>query len=79
MSAIKESLYQTIDQLNEGELLQVLEFAHKINKASEMSQIKTSLANDPALKVPADNSFRKVKPVSGKGISASELLLRDRK
>ena len=79
MSAIKESLYQTIDQLNEGELLQVLEFAHKINKASEMSQIKTSLANDPALKVPADNSFRKVKPLCGKGISASELLLRDRK
>ena len=79
MSAIKESLYLTIDQLNEDELLQVLEFAHKINKASEISQIKTSLANDPAIKVPADNSFRKVKPVSGKGISASEFLLRDRK
>ena len=79
MSAIKESLYQTIDQLNEGELLQVLEFAHKINKASEISQIKTSLANDPDIKVPADNSFRKVEPVCGKGVSASELLLRDRK
>ena len=79
MSAIKESLYQTIDQLNEGELLRVLEFAHKINKASEISQIKTSLANDPAIKVPTDNSFRKVKPVCGKGISASELLLKDRK
>ena len=79
MSAIKESLYQTIDQLNEGELLQVLEFAHKINKASEISQIKTSLDNDRAIKVPADNSFRKVKPVCGKGISASELLVRDRK
>ena len=79
MSAIKESLYQTIDQLNEGELLQVLEFVHKINKASEMSQIKTSLANDSAIKFPADNNFRKVKPVCGKGISASELLLKDRK
>ncbi len=79
MSAIKESLYQTIDQLNEGELLQVLEFAHKINKASEISQIKTSLANDPAITVPADNSFKKVKPMCGKGISASELLVRDRK
>lgn len=79
MSAIKESLYQTIDQLNEGELLQVLEFAHKINKASEISQIKTSLANDPAITVSADNSFKKVKPVCGKGISASELLVRDRK
>ncbi len=78
MSAIKESLYQTIDQLNEGELLQVLEFVHKINKASGISQIKTSLANDPAIKFPADNSFRKVKPVCGKGISASELLLKDR-
>lgn len=73
MSAIKESLYQTIDQLNEGELLQVLEFVHKINKASGISQIK-----DPAIKFPADNSFRKVKPVCGKGISASELLLKDR-
>ena len=79
MSAIKESLYQTIDQLNEGELLQVLEFAHKINKASEISQIKTSLSNDPAIKVPADNSFKKVKPMCGRGISASELLVRDRK
>lgn len=79
MSAIKESLYQTIDQLNEGELLQVLEFVHKINKASEISQIKTSLDNDLSIKVPADNSFRKVKPVCGKGISASELLVRDRK
>lgn len=79
MSAIKESLYQTIDQLNEGELLQVLEFVHKINKASEISQIKTSLANDPAIKFPADNRFRKVKPVCGKGISASEFLLKDRK
>ena len=78
MSAIKESLYQTIDQLNEGELLQVLEFVHKINKASEISQIKTSLDNDLSIKVPADNSFRKVKPVCGKGISASELLVRDR-
>lgn len=81
MNPIKESIYQTIDQLNEDEQLQVLQFAQHLKKKNSIPQVETFLVDDPAVKLPTKgiDVFKQVKPVYGHGLPASELLLKDRR
>lgn len=78
MSALKESLYSTIDQLNEDETLLVLEYATRLKKDQQLIK---RLAQDPAIKLPSKTvgDFKKIEPITGSGVSASERLLRDRR
>jgi hypothetical protein len=77
MSKIKETLLNTIQQLTDEEANQTLEF---IKHLGEKNATLKRLANDPAFRLPAKTpSFKTVEPIKGKGIPASELLIRDRR
>ena len=81
MSVIKESLHHTIDELNDEEVQQVLVFARHLKERREISPTLERLAGDPAFEVPSEEVgvFRRVQPIRGKGIPASELLVEDRR
>jgi len=78
MSTLKESLYSTIDQLNDDETRQVLEYVTQLKKEHQLIQ---RLVQDPAIKLPPKNVgvFEKVEPIVGSGLPASECLSRDRR
>ena len=78
MSTLKESLYSTIDQLSDNETLLVLEYVTKLKKSHQLTQ---RLAQDPAIKLPSQESgeFKKIEPLVGSGLPASESLSRDRR
>lgn len=78
MSTLKESLYSTIDQLSDEETRQVLKYATQLKKEHQLTQL---LAQDPAIKLPQKDvgGFKKVEPLIGSGMSASECLSRDRR
>lgn len=80
MTPIKESLYHTIDALNDKEAEQVLAFAQRLQDKGHISPTIQRLANDPAFNLPSEapNTFRAILPIQGEGIPASELLLKDR-
>ena len=81
MSMIKESLHHTVEQLNDEEAQQVLAFAQQLKAREEISPTLKRLASDPAFEVPSEERsvFRQIKPIQGKGIPASELLVEDRR
>lgn len=81
MSMIKESLHHTVEQLNDEEAQQVLAFARQLKKEGEISPTLKRLASDPAFEVPSEEGgvFRRIQPIQGKGIPASELLVEDRR
>ena len=77
----KETLRKTIDLLSDEEARQILEFTQHLRKGSDGSQTLRCLAKDAAFHVPtgAPTGFRSVKPIQGKGIAASRLLVKDRR
>jgi len=81
MSTIKESLQNTIDRLNDEEARQVLEFAQILRREGSASSTVRRLAGDPAFEIPSygPGVFRMVQPITGRGVSASELLVEDRR
>ena len=80
-TSIKESLYTVIEQLSDEEAREILEYTAQLKEKREDTGILKRLEGDPAFRIPASDSgpFPKVKPVKGKGIPASKLLVRDRK
>jgi len=81
MSAIKESLQDTINRLNDEEAKRVLEFAQLLQRKGAASSLAIRLAGDPAFEIPSQEAgaFRVVQPIQGKGIPASERLVEDRR
>ncbi len=81
MSTIKESLHSVIEQLDEEDALCVLKFTQNLKKEIIKSSLSEHLLADPAIKLPIIDykGFRAVQPISGKGIPASEMLIKDRK
>lgn len=79
MSAVKESLRETIELLSEEEALQTLEFAQRLRDSS-ISDSFRRLASDPTFKIPTRGvSKRRGNPMEGKGIPASQLLVEERR
>lgn len=79
MSAVKESLRETIELLSEEEALQTLEFAQRLRESSTSDSFRR-LASDPTFKIPARAvSKRPASPIKGKGIPASQLLVEERR
>ncbi|HSE83323.1 MAG TPA: hypothetical protein VLB01_02095 [Thermodesulfobacteriota bacterium] len=81
MSSVKESLRKTIELLSDGESRQVLEFAQSLRKKSDISLTLKRLTSDPSFKIPSEEGrgFHIVKPVRGRGIAASRLLVENRR
>ena len=77
----KETLRKTIDLLSDEEAQQVLEFTQRLRERRGASQTLMRLACDTAFHVPTEASpgFRSVKAIQGKGITASRLLVKDRR
>lgn len=81
MSSVKESLHNTIELLSEEEANQILKLMQQLRKSSDLSSTLRRLAYDPAFEIPSNESgdFRIVEPIPGKGITASRLLVEDRR
>ncbi len=81
MSSVKELLRHTIELLSEEEAQQILTFVQNLQKQSNVSWTLRRLASDPAFQVPPEGLgiFPVVKPIEGKGIAASKLLVEDRR
>ena len=81
MSSVKQSLRETIEQLSDEESRQVLEFAQSLRKKNDTSLTLKRLASDPCFKIPSEKAkgFHIVKPMRGKGIAASRLLVENRR
>ena len=80
-TSVKDILREEIDRLTDDEAREMLEYTKKIRANNEKAEIVKCLSNDPAIKIPADiyKPFSKVEAVKGKGIPASELLIRERR
>ncbi|KAM3090109.1 hypothetical protein ACKFKG_30850 [Phormidesmis sp. 146-35] len=78
-TSIKDALHQTIDQLSEQDCQQILAFVHSLQQNA--SPTLKRLASDPTFKIPSQglSIFRTVDPIQAEGISASNLLLEDRR
>lgn len=81
MKFAKEVLRQTVDTLSDEEARQILEFAQRVRQGKRRSPTLRRLAHDPAFHVPREGAagFRAVRPVQGKGITASSLLVQERR
>ncbi len=81
MTSIKESLRNTIDQLNEEEAQQVLDFVQRLRKQTGVSPTLRRLISDPSFHIPKSRlgGFRSVEPIQGRGKPASALLVEDRR
>jgi hypothetical protein len=81
MNSVKELLQHIIERMSDAEAHQLLEFAQHLRHRRDDSLTLKRLATDPAFKVPGNEvgAFRVVKPVQGKGIAASKLLVDDRR
>ena len=81
MKSAKEALRQTVETLSDEEARQILKFARHLRRGKSRSQTLRRLAHDPAFHVPRPgmNGFRIVRPVQGTGLTASRLLVQDRR
>lgn len=88
MASVKEILVQEVERLSEEDAVRVLELlrSRKSSRAKEFPELTreeviSRAAGRPGIRPPDLNAppFRKVKPITCTGISASELLIRDRR
>lgn len=81
MNAVKEKLRKTIDLLSDKEARQIFEFTRRLREKSAVTQTLKALAYDTTFTVPSASSTkcRAVRPIKGKGILASRLLVMDRR
>ena len=81
MSSIKQSLYKTIELLSEKEARQIMKLIRLLRKNKAVSRTWQRLAIDTAFSIPAKKSkaHRIVKPIRGKGVPASSLLVENRR
>jgi len=81
LSQVKQSLYETLERLDDEQVRLILAFATSLQEQSKKSLTLERLAQDPAFKVPTQDPpvFPVVEPIQGDGISASRLLIEDRR
>jgi hypothetical protein len=81
MSHIKEILHNAIDSLNDNDAQLILEYAKRLKEQKEISQTLAILTDDPTFEIPSElnKPFLIVRPIIFDGISASELLIKDRR
>lgn len=81
MNPAKETLWNTIKVLSDRETRQVLEFTRRLRGKSGGSRTLQRLASDAAFSIPTEVSegFPAVTPIAGKGVTASQLLVKDRR
>lgn len=81
MSSVKEALHTKIESLSEKEARQVMKIVRGLKNKKETSLTLKTLAVDPAFRMPSKRTkpFRAVRPIQGKGIPASEVLVKDRR
>jgi len=79
MMTSKESLHNAIEQLSEEECRQLLEFVQYLQQT--IPATLKQLINDATFNIPSKGfgTFQVVEPVQGEGISASRLLVEDRR
>jgi hypothetical protein len=81
MSPIKESLLKAIRGLSDEEAKRALAYVQSLHESSALARLRARLAGHPAITLPAVDAiaFRDVEPIEGRGVLASELLVRDRR
>jgi hypothetical protein len=81
MNSVKDILRDTIELLSDEEAHQTLEFTRCLRKTSDTSQTLIRLARNPTFKIPPqrNRAFCVVEPIQGKGITASRLLVENRR
>jgi hypothetical protein len=81
MSTIKDELIKKIEEMSDAEAKSILKFADQIIRYRNSSETLRNMSRNPSFTMPdkIPGKFRKVKPAKGKGIPASELLIKDRK
>ncbi len=81
MSPIKESLLEAVQGLSDDEAKRALAYVHSLHERSALARLRARLAGHPAIALPDVDAitFRDVEPIEGRGILASELLVRDRR
>jgi hypothetical protein len=81
MSSIKQSLYETLERLDDDQARLLLALAKSLEQQDSTSSLLRRLARHPAIKVPDDETFAfpAVEPIEGNGIPASKLLIEDRR
>jgi len=80
MSQVKQSLYETLDRLDDDKARLLLALAKSLEQRHNTSSLLKRLARHPAIRVPDDETFAfpSVEPAQGDGIPASRLLIEDR-
>jgi hypothetical protein len=81
LDAVKELLWQMIEQMSDAEARQLLEFAQHLQHRREASLTLKRLATDPAFKAPGMELGPSISLslFQGKGIPASKLLVDNRR
>ena len=81
MSLIKESLHHSIDLMSDAEAETLLIFVRAFHQKNKGSGFSPSVSPAEIVQVPVSEVkiFKAVNPVSGKGASASSLLIAERR
>ena len=81
MSAIRESLSESLRTLSDDEARQTLEFVQALRRKPGLAELHRRLAGKPGYRLPSPEhkGFPPVAPAPTTGIPASELLIRDRR
>jgi hypothetical protein len=80
MSCTKETLHEAVNSLTDEQAQEALEFVQILRSRADMARLHRVLGHNPAIRVPTKpfSGYRRVEPVKGTGIPASELLIRER-
>jgi len=81
MSSVKELLHNTIESMDDEDAIELLNFARRLKEKKDIWLVSERLTNNPNFKIPSDKSkgFKTIVPIQGKGIPASELLIKERR
>jgi hypothetical protein len=81
VSAIKQSLLASIEQLDDEEARQALEFIRQLRKKEHLQSLREWLANDSTFTLPPQlgEPFTEIDPLATPGESASQMLVADRR
>lgn len=81
MSLVKQSLYETLERLDDDKIRLLLALAKDLERRDHKVELLKRLARHPAVQVPEDETFAfsPVEPIQGEGLPASQLLIEERR
>lgn len=81
MSAIRESLIESVGELTDEEARQTLEFVQALRRRTDLAELHRRLAGKPGYRLPSPQrpAFPPVEPAQTTGLPASQLVVRDRR